>query len=166
MGLYNKTLFIRIWGMIFGFIGAPAIYFTGFSLQLFYVVCASFLLALLVFIVISVSGNIIGDFLLGTGKESSFREQLASDLFKAKHLLAEERYSACRDVLNALLERDPDFGDALFVKTQLANRTGEDEEEIATLRHILKVCDKGETCRRWALERMRDIRNDHSQPNV
>lgn len=156
--VFNKTLFLRIWAVIFGLLGAPiALLSGGFTLTLVWVALASLVLAMVVFVVVSLFGNKMGDALLGLGKTGHPRERLASDLLKARHAFAEGKLVAAMEIIDGVLAIDPNFSDALLVQAQVALKAGEDEQARVVFQHILKVCKRDDVNRRWALNYLRDM---------
>jgi hypothetical protein len=56
-----------------------------------------------------------------------------------------------------VLQIDPNFGDALLVQAQVANRSGDEQCARVALKHILKVCHKDDVNGCWALNYLREM---------
>lgn len=158
LDMYNKTLFLRIFAVIFGAVGAPVALLTGgFTLQLLWVMIGSLVLTLPIFVFITVSGDTLGDLLLGLGKRDGVKERVASDILKARYALSAGKMSEAKEFVAVVLKEIPDCGDALLIRAQASLRGGEVDQARADLEHILRICDKEEVCRRWALGFLREL---------
>ena len=143
---------------MFGGLGAPVALFTGgFSICLVWVAAFSLVLAILLFVVVSFFGNTMGNMLFGLGGKIGTRERLKSDLLKARHCMAYGKLVRARKLISGVLQIDPNFGDALLVQAQVANRSGDEQHARVALKHILKVCHKEDVNRCWALNYLREM---------
>ena len=147
---YNRSLFLKTWAIMFGTVGPPVAYFTGFSLYLLYAAFGTLLLSVLVYVFVGWVGNSAGNIFFGLGGKASIREQLAGDLDKARHHLRQLDYEAARQIIDAVLKIEPQYGDALLVKAQVEIAAGNKKQAKAVLRQLRSVSEHGDRNHRWA----------------
>jgi hypothetical protein len=87
------------------------------------VVAAAFVSGIVTIIVMFISDRIGGgavDTLFGLGRKSqSLRKQLTADLDQARYHKMQNEFQQALQTVNVVLEQDPDFPDALFLKAQV-----------------------------------------------
>lgn len=155
---YNLTLFLRIFMVIFGLVGAPvALLSGGFTILLFWVALGSLVISLPIFIFITLSGNSFVNFLMGLGGKEDSTKRFSSDLLKAQHSLRESRLEEAENLLDLLLIEAPDHGEALLLRAQVMMKAQDEEGARRDLEHILRVCDKSDLARKWALGYLREM---------
>ena len=158
------TLFLRIWAIMVGLLGPPIALFTGgFSQVLFIFLVASFFLSWPIFIFIHISGGSVVNILYGLNKPTSKREQLQGDYQKAKSLMADDQFNSAHIVICAVLEKDPAYGDALFLKAQILQRMGRLDEARQVIQTLLRTCKEDRVNRRWAHSLLTDINEQADQ---
>lgn len=98
--------------------------------------------------------------LFGIGRRtSSLRERMAGDLNIAKNHKMNQRFDAALFKLDEILSRDPDFPEALLLKSQVLWEGLRDHSGARNcLVSVMKIePDKDATFHRWALSLYRDI---------
>ena len=156
--MHNRTLFLKIYALFFGGIGAPVALLTGgFTVSLVWAAAACLILATLVFVVVSSFASTMVNILLGLGGKIGKREQLTSDLLKAKHYMAHGKLIRAKEVISGVLQVDPNFGDALLVQAQVIHRSSNWKHACIILNNIIKVCHKDDVSRWWALNYLREM---------
>lgn len=120
------------------------------------VVVAAFVSAIVTLIVMLISdkigGGVVNTF-YGVGRTSrSLRSQLASTMDEARYHKMQNQFDQALQTVNAVLEHDPDFPDALFLKAQILwDGFGNSTAARRYLRKVMKtVPNKDETLHRWA----------------
>lgn len=154
---YNRSRFLKTWAIMFGAVGFPAAYFTGFSLYLLYVAFGTLVLSVLVYVFVSWAGNSIGNIFFGFCGKASIREQLAGELDKARHHLRHQDYEAARQLIDAVLKIEPKYGDALLVKAQIEISAGNKKQAKAVLRELRSVSELGDRNHRWATTLLNEL---------
>jgi tetratricopeptide (TPR) repeat protein len=82
----------------------------------------------------------------------SRREQLSADMDKIRFYQREGRFEEALRLANVVLDRDPDFPDALFLKAQILWRGfGNKKAAKASLEKVMRLVPSTETLHRWAL---------------
>lgn len=156
--MYNKTLFLRIWVTMVGLLGLPVALVTGgfnYKFLLFIIVC--FFLSWPVFLIIHLSGSSMVNILYGLGKPASKREQLQGDYQKAKCLFADSQFNVADEVINGVLEKYADYGDALLLKAQILQRSGGLIEAKEVIYYLLRNCKNDPVNCRWARSILAEI---------
>ena len=110
------------------------------------------LCALMVYVV-EKFGSGLGRFFSGwSSREPTTRESLAADLEKARYSKREGRFQEALTIIDGVLDKDPNFPDALFLKAQILwkgfGNAGTTKE---CLRKVMQLVPKDETLHRWAL---------------
>ena len=109
------------------------------------------LCALMVYVV-EKFGSGLGRFLSGwSSRRLTTRETLAADLDKARYNKREGRFQEALTIINGVLDKDPNFPDALFLKAQILWK-GFGNAGVAKecLKKVMQLVPKDETLHRWA----------------
>lgn len=104
-------------------------------------------------------GSGAGGFLSGwSSRRATLRESLTADLQKARYSKREGRFEEALAIINSVLEKDPQFPDALFLKARILWE-GFDNREGAQgcLKKVVQVAPKNETLHRWAINYYNEI---------
>lgn len=158
---YSKTLFLRIFAILFGAFGCPVAFAFGlFSLELLVTAAISMFLSIPLFFAIHYSGELLGSSFYGFGRRPDARDQVKSDVLKAKHFLASGNFIRATELADYVLSKEPDLGDALLVRAQIAMRQDDEQTARKMLRHIVAVCPRGDENRRWALNYLREMNEE------
>jgi tetratricopeptide (TPR) repeat protein len=121
--------------------------------KLFYIfpLCAVPLSILYAYIVEKLGSNLGGRLSFWTSKKISLREQLSSDLARAKFSKGEGRFKEALSIINEVLDKDPDFPDALYLKGQILWEGFENSVESKRLfRRVLQLLSAEEALFRWS----------------
>ena len=105
------------------------------------------------------SGSIFGNLLTGwSERESHPREQLSADMARARFSKGKKQYKEALIIINEVLDKDPDFPEALFLKAQIVWE-GYGNKELArrNLDKILKLVADDDPVRRWVINYYHDI---------
>jgi tetratricopeptide (TPR) repeat protein len=104
-------------------------------------------------------GNFFGRVLYGwSSKRASPRETLSADLAKAKFSKTNGRFKEALTIVNEVLEKDPDFPDALYIKAVILWEGFENRQDASRyLRKVMALVPRNETLHRWASNYLRDI---------
>ncbi len=103
-------------------------------------------------------GGTAGRLFKGRPSNWSIREQLAGTLHEVRFLSREERYEEALVKLEAVLAKDPDFPEALFLKAQIIwEGFNQKDEAKLYLCRVIKLTDKDDTYHNWAASLYRDL---------
>lgn len=97
-------------------------------------------------------GSGLGGLLSGwSPRRPTTRETLAADLEKARYSKREGRFQEALTIIDGVLDKDPNFPDALFLKAQILWK-GFGNASVAKeyLKKVMQVVPKDETLHRWA----------------
>ena len=131
-------------------VGAATLYF---FLTILGALVVSFLLSLLIARVLSGASVGMANVLLGIRSWRGVREQLAGDLERVRHLNRQGRYAEAMDIVEEILERDPDFPEALALKARIFwDGFGNAADAWKVLRRLMQVVPKDDPQYRWARE--------------
>jgi tetratricopeptide (TPR) repeat protein len=104
------------------------------------------------------AGGAAGGLFSGRQPTWTLREQLGADLSQARHMAKEERFSDALRKLTAILEKDPEFPEALLLKARIV---WESKENMAAakrnLRKVIALVPEGEPVRQEATELYREL---------
>lgn len=98
-------------------------------------------------------GSVLGGMLSGwSSRRPTIRETLAADIEKARYSKREGRFQEALTIIDDVLDKDPNFPDALFLKAQILwkgfRNAGSTQE---CLKKVMQLVPKDETLHRWAL---------------
>lgn len=157
----TRALFLKTYIWIFsglGLIGCTVCGVLG-------VVVAAFVSAISTMVAIFLSDKIgagVADTFYGTGKASrSLREQLSGELNQVRHHKMQERFDQALGIVDGVLDKDPDFPDALLLKGQILWEGFEDSAAAqGYFKRVMKVVpNKNETLHRWASNYYKELRS-------
>ncbi len=116
---FNRALFIKSFFGVFLPIAFLSIPFLGFLKGLLISFGISLLGAILIMFIAGKSSNAAKILYGGTRKVISLRERLQSVLKTAKRAKMNKEYPTAIGIVNKILEQDPDYYEAMFVKAQI-----------------------------------------------
>lgn len=91
----------------------------------------------------------------------SIREQTAGTLKAVKVLKMNKDYKKALDMVNSILEKDPDFYEAMVVKAQILSEGFENREGAKKyLKIVMENTDKTENLHSWAVSLSDQINSD------
>ncbi len=92
------------------------------------------------------------------------REQLASDMLQVRHHKTNQHYDIALRKVNAILDADPDYPEALFLKAQIVwHGFGNRASAVTNLKKIHAIVDDpSSTVYRWAASLLEEIEQDPS----
>ena len=146
---FNIALFIRTWFISFFFVVVPVFVFTGFSVLLLYGLLASFVLAIVIFTIVSLLGNSFGNILFGLGDETDSEQSFAGELDKARHFLRQKDMVQLKGVIDGILEKDPTCLEAMLIKSQALVELGNRNQAKVILREIVALSKKDDPVGNW-----------------
>jgi len=113
----------------------------------------------IVMFIVNRTGDVAGRILTGQKAAWSVRERLQADFDKARHFTAKKNFQQALELVNAILEQDSDWSEALFLKARiLSEGFGNTAGAKGYLEKILeKEADKNSTICRWASELYRKL---------
>ena len=97
-------------------------------------------------------GSVLGGFLSGWSSQvATLRETLAADMQRARYSRREGRYEEALAIINGVLEKDPKYPDAHFLKARILwEGFGNREGARGCLEMVLQLVPEGETLHQWA----------------
>lgn len=105
-------------------------------------------------------GNAAGKLYIGGHGSATVREQMQGELNTIRFLKRQDKYDEALQAINAVLQKDPDFGEALLLKAQiLAEGFNKIETAIGYCKKIIQMKDKDETAYRWACGYYGELKN-------
>ena len=104
-------------------------------------------------------GSVLGNMFSGwSSRKVSPRETLSADLEKAKFYKRDGRFKEAIEILNQVLEKDPDFPDALYLKAQILWEGFEKRQEASEcLQSVMRLVRQEDTLHRWASSFLKEI---------
>ncbi len=108
-------------------------------------------------------GSILGNMLTGwSSSKVSPRETLTADLEKAKSKKRNGEYKEAIEIIDQVLEMDPDFPDALYLKARILWEGFEKRNEASEcLQKVIRLVPQEETLHRWASSFLKEIIDHH-----
>lgn len=109
-------------------------------------------LSILCFYAIEKAGSGIGGMLSGwSTRPVDPRQTLAADLEKARYSKRKGRFQEALRIINGVLDKAPDFPDALYLKARILwEGFGNREGAAGCLRKVIGLVHNHETLHRWA----------------
>lgn len=103
-------------------------------------------LCLLADFVIEMIGSGLGGFISGwSSRRATTRESLRADLHKATYSKREGRFQEALSTINAVLDKDPEFPDALLLKARILwEGFGRRHEARGCLKKVIELVPDGE----------------------
>ncbi len=119
---------------------------------LFFFICAV-LLSILYAYAVERIGSGLGSLLSGwIGGKPSPRRQLSAELAKARSSKNKGRFDEALSIINRVLDKDPEFPDALYLKAKILWEGYENfQESKDCLRKIMQTVPREETIHHWAI---------------
>ena len=149
--LYAIKCFITIFAVLFVICmstGAELFTFKHLLIYSIYSIPLCILYAYIVEKLGSGLGGILSDW---TTRKFSRREQLSADLAKARSSRSGARFEEALSIINGVLDKDPEFPDALFLKAQILWDGFENSRESKDcLRRLMQTVPHEEPLHRWA----------------
>ena len=154
----NSTIvvrFVMFFGIILGAMLTISIWTGGSLFTLKHVLFLSlFAIPFSILLVYSIEkiGSWLGGNLSGwSSRKVMFRETLASDLQKAKYSKREGRFEEALNLIDEVLDKDPNFPDALYLKSHILWQGFENATAArGCLKKVLKMVPPEEPLHRWA----------------
>ena len=117
-------------------------------------------------------GSILGNILSGwSSRRASPREALSADLERARFSKRKGLFREALDIINEVLEKDPDFPDAQYLKAVILWEGFEDQQgALKCLREVMRLVPRKDTLHRWASNYYDEVtgsekrRQTHSSP--
>ncbi|MBN1833332.1 MAG: hypothetical protein JW896_14605 [Deltaproteobacteria bacterium] len=104
-------------------------------------------------------GSVLGNLFSGwSSRRVSPRETLSADLEKAKSSKRNSRFEEAKHIIDQVLEKDPDFPDALYLKAQILWEGFQKRQEAsACLQNVMRLVPRENTLHRWASNLLKEI---------
>jgi tetratricopeptide (TPR) repeat protein len=104
-------------------------------------------------------GSGLGGVLSGwSSRTATVRATLKADMQKATYSKREGRFQEALSIIDDVLDKDPEFPDALFLKAQILwEGFGNRKEALGYLKELMQVVPDHETLHRWALSYHNEI---------
>ena len=108
-------------------------------------------------------GSGFGGILAGwTTQKISPREQLSADLARARYSKGSGHFEEALSIINQVLEKDPDYPDALYLKAHILwEGFNNSKEALESLKRIVELVKEDEPIYDWALNYYDDVRKGH-----
>jgi tetratricopeptide (TPR) repeat protein len=130
-----------------------------FKHVLFFSLCSIPLCVLYAYSIEKLGSGLGGIFLGWTGAKRSEREELGADLERARCSKRENRYEEALSIIGEVLDKDPDFPDALFLKGQIMWEGFKSKEEaVDCFKKVMELVQNSETLHRWASSYYHEIK--------
>jgi tetratricopeptide (TPR) repeat protein len=132
----------------------------GALLGVFAAVLLSMIVGTISMLITGTVGGITSGLLYGRGKSTfSLRERLEGDLQQVRHHKMNKNFDKALELIDGVLEQDPNFPDALFLKAQILWEGFKDSNgaKECLSRVINIVPNKGESIHRWASQLLLEI---------
>ena len=147
-----RSQFLRLFAWLFAPLCVLGFWGSGLKgIMIAFVV--SLIASIVIMLILERFGRSTASFLYGGGYGSwSKREQLRGDLNTVKHHKMQKKYDQALKAVNDILNKDPDFSEALFYKAKILaegfNNTAAAKGYLKQIMETKKEEDK--TIRRWA----------------
>ena len=104
-------------------------------------------------------GSVLGNIFSGwSSRQVSPRETLSADLEKAKSGKRNGEFEEAKEIIDQVLEKDPDFPDALYLKAQILWEGFEKRQEASEcLQSVMRLVPQEDTLHRWASSLLKEI---------
>jgi tetratricopeptide (TPR) repeat protein len=104
-------------------------------------------------------GSALGNLFSGwSSRRVSPRETLSADLEKAKSCKRNGEFEEANQIIDQVLEKDPDFPDALYLKAQILWEGFEKKQEASEcLLSVMKLVPQENTLHRWASSLLKEL---------
>ena len=104
-------------------------------------------------------GSGLGVILTGwTTRKIPPREQLSADLARARHSKGKSQFKEAMIIINEVLEKDPEFPDALLLKAQIMWEGFENRElALRNLEKVIELVQDDDPVHRWAVNYYHEV---------
>lgn len=110
----------------------------------------SIIISIFALLIIEILGNVSGKF-YWPSKKVNPREQLSADLAKAKFNKGNGRFKEALTIINEVLDKDPEFPEALYLKGQILWDGFENSLESKKIfRRVMQLLSNKEEIYRWS----------------
>jgi tetratricopeptide (TPR) repeat protein len=117
---------------------------------------------LCVYIIERLGSGIGGIFMGWTTQKISSREQLSADMARARYNKGKGQFEEALRIINQVLEKDPDYPDALYLKAHILFEGFENSKDaLVCLAGVVKLVNDDEPIHRWALTYYDEVRKGH-----
>ena len=105
----------------------------------------------------------LGGILTGwTAQKISPREQLSADLAKARYAKGIGHFDEALNIINQVLEKDPDYPDALYLKAHILwEGFNNSKGALESLKRILLLVQEDDPIHRWAIAYYDEVRKGY-----
>jgi hypothetical protein len=116
-------------------------------------------LSILYVYVVEKFGAGLGTFIGWSSKKVNPREAFSADLARARHSKGAGRFEEALIIINEVLNKDPDFPDALYLKaTILWEGFRKNQQSTTCLKKVMGLVEDHETLHQWALNYYHDMK--------
>lgn len=108
-------------------------------------------------------GSVLGNMFSGwSSRKVSLRETLSADFEKAKSYKRGGKFEEANEIIDQVLEKDPDYPDALYLKAQILWEGFEKRQEASEcLQNLMRLVPQEDTLHRWASIFLKEIIDHH-----
>jgi len=93
-----------------------------------------------------------------SSRKVSLRETLSADFEKAKSYKRSGKFEEANEIIDQVLEKDPDYPDALYLKAQILWEGFEKRQEASEcLQNVMRLVPQEDTLHRWASIFLKEI---------
>ncbi len=112
-------------------------------------------------------GSGLGGILTGwTARKIPAREQLSADLAMARYAKGNGHFEDALSIINQVLEKDPDFPDALYLKAHILwEGFNKSKDTLECLIRIMELVRDDEPIYRWASNYYHEVKKGHITKN-
>ena len=104
-------------------------------------------------------GCVLGNMYSGwSSRKVSLRETLSADLEKAKSCKRNGEFEEANEIIDQVLEKDPDYPDALYLKAQILWEGFEKKQKASEcLQNVMRLVPQEDTLHRWASSLLKEM---------
>jgi len=165
----NKALIIRLIACFLICVGALLVIWISTRSEIFTLkhvfilsLCAIPLSILYVYTMERLGSGIGGIFTGWITTKIPVREQLSADLAKARHAKGTGHFQEALSIINQVLEKDPDFPDALYLKAHIMwEGFNNSKGALKCLIRIMELVRDDEPIYRWASSYYHEVKKGH-----
>ena len=108
-------------------------------------------LSILYVYVVEKFGSGLGTLIGWSSRKVSPREAFSADLARARHSKGAGRFEEALGIINEVLDKDPDFPDALYLKATILWEGFKKRQQSTTcLKKVMELVENHETLHQWA----------------
>jgi len=155
--LHFLRCFIIGFGALFIiFMSTGGALFTFKHVLIFTAICIP--ISLLYAYIVEKLGSGLGTFIGWSSKKVSPRETFSADLARARYSKSACRFEEALGIINRVLDKDPEFPDALYLKATILWEGFKKRQQSATcLKKVMALVENHETLHQWALTYFQDM---------